>query len=104
MPDRSAVPAGPVFHGLTRQEQNVRWSRLLILLLVIILHSVYSVAAVVKYMVPNCANEIPEALEDPDPAVLRGGRSGFHHGERRQRCQRHLHVLDRKSTRLNSSH
>src|SRR6266704_357866 len=41
----------------------------------------------------NCAHEIPETLEDPDPAVLCRSRTGFHYRERGQRCQRYRHLL-----------
>src|SRR5260370_39142884 len=41
----------------------------------------------------NCAHEIPETLEDPDPAVLCRSRTGFYYRERGQRCQRYRHLL-----------
>src|SRR5947199_8916381 len=53
------------------------------------------VAAVkrVPIITDSCAYEIPETLEDPDPAVFCRSRSRVHHRERGQRCQRHRHVL-----------
>src|SRR5438046_10449264 len=38
-------------------------------------------------------HEIPEALENPDTAVLRRGGPRIHHRQRGQRCQRHRDLL-----------
>src|SRR5580698_8778134 len=46
-----------------------------------------------KRMSAIWTHEIPETLEDPDHPVLRRSWSGFYHRERRQRCQRHLHLF-----------
>src|SRR5213596_1495114 len=69
----------------------------------ICVYSVSAVKRITNYSL-SCPHEIPETLEDPDPAVLRSHRTWLYHRERGQRCQRHRHILSgRRAVRLQAA-